>query len=86
MKYGSIIFNHSLFILLSQFVAIHEKAFYVSFYKEKQSESLLNYVYQRYTLSIKKSDICLWVFKYTSASTNLAIFIYSANSTITRMI
>ena len=58
MRYRTIMFNDSLLILLSQFVAIPEKAFWVSFSKEKQSENLQSGFYQRLTLNTKKSDTC----------------------------
>ena len=62
MKYRTMMFNDSLFISLSQFVAILEKPLKVSFYKERQSEMLDSYFYQRHTPITKKLDICLWVF------------------------
>ena len=45
MKYPAIKFHGSLFISLSQFVVILYNAFWVDFYKEKQSEILYSYFY-----------------------------------------
>ena len=56
MKHGTIIFNNSLFISLSQFVAIPEKAFQVIFYEEKLSEILHSHFYERFT-PIQKNQI-----------------------------
>ena len=63
MQYRTIMFNDSLFISLSQFVAIPWNFLSVSFYKEKQSEILRGYFYQQHSPNINKSDICRWVFK-----------------------
>ena len=58
MKYGTILSSKILFILLSQFVAIPEKAFHIGFYEEKQLLILHSYFYEKYTANTKKSDIC----------------------------
>ena len=55
-KYRPIMFNDSLFILLSQFVAYLKKFLYVRFYKEKQFEILRSYIYQRLTTKTRKIE------------------------------
>ena len=71
MRYRTIMFNDSLLILLSQFVAIPEKAFWASFCKEKQSDILHSRFYQRLTLNTKKSDTCRCNFDHNLVPTIL---------------
>ena len=54
MKYQTIMLYDSLFISMSQFVAIPSKAFWVSFSKEKQSQIMHSHLYQKLTLNTKK--------------------------------